>query len=54
MLREFADNNSEVYENGREFSKRVENSVGKVTGRNHSLTHYHTMMTLDALEEKAF
>ena len=28
-LEEFADDNSEFYENGKNFSKRVENTVGK-------------------------
>ena len=28
-LEEFADDNSEFYENGKNFSKRVENIVGK-------------------------
>ena len=28
-LKEFADDNFELYENGRKFSKRVENTVGK-------------------------
>ena len=28
-LKEFADNNFKIYENGRKFSKWVENTVGK-------------------------
>ena len=28
-MKEFADNNFKLYENGRKFSKRVENTVGK-------------------------
>ena len=46
-MKEFADENSEFGENGRELSKRVENTVGKG-----EITHYQQFLLFPQCFEK--